>query len=272
MASVKELGLVGAVPTRPVAGSFHLYVLSTDSSRYLQTNSAEIKLSSLGDMAVAVYDPAAIAEQLVGLIASQTLSNKTLALTLMSGDLNFQSANKIVNATFVNGVALTAAGAATNFLNEAGGYTVPLTGITVNDYYQSFDNVGGTDANQVAAINIPFDVTEQGQSWITDTSNNVKTINTTGKYRLAYSVGVNKNTASACTLEMDIYINGTKTNDFVSAQEIEGNDFATFGCIPRVIALTATDTIEVKSFRLKGSPANAIVIPDETRLTIFRIS
>lgn len=57
-----------------------------------------------GDMTAATYDPAAITEQLVGLTASQTLTNKT-----------------------VNGVTLTTAGSASNFLNEAGNY-VPGSG------------------------------------------------------------------------------------------------------------------------------------------------
>ena len=58
-----------------------------------------------GDMAAATYDPATIAEQLVGLVATQTLTNKT-----------------------VNGVVLNAAGASTAFLNETGAYSTPAGG------------------------------------------------------------------------------------------------------------------------------------------------
>ena len=58
-----------------------------------------------GDMAAATYDPATIAEQLVGLVATQTLTNKT-----------------------VNGVILNAAGASTAFLNETGAYSTPAGG------------------------------------------------------------------------------------------------------------------------------------------------
>lgn len=61
-----------------------------------------------GDMVKAVYDPANIAQQLVGLTASQALTNKS-----------------------VNGVTLTAAGSATNFLNAAGAYSAPAAGITL---------------------------------------------------------------------------------------------------------------------------------------------
>ena len=55
-----------------------------------------------GDMSTAVYDPAAIAEQLVGLVAAQSLTNKS-----------------------VNGVTLTTGGGASSFLNAAGSYVIP---------------------------------------------------------------------------------------------------------------------------------------------------
>ena len=58
-----------------------------------------------GDMLASTYDPANISEQLVGLAASQTLTNKT-----------------------VNGVTLTAAGSSSNFLNEAGNYVTVSSG------------------------------------------------------------------------------------------------------------------------------------------------
>ncbi len=55
-----------------------------------------------GDMSTAVYDPAAIGEQLVGLIAAQSLTNKS-----------------------VNGVTLTTGGGSSSFLNAAGAYVIP---------------------------------------------------------------------------------------------------------------------------------------------------
>jgi len=66
------------------------------------------EISAAGAMLESVYDPALITEQLVGLTATQTLTNKD-----------------------INGVTLTAAGSATNFLNEAGGYTVAGEGDVV---------------------------------------------------------------------------------------------------------------------------------------------
>lgn len=54
----------------------------------------------IGDMSKATYDPANIAQQVVGTTAAQSLTNKS-----------------------INGVTLTAAGSASQFLNGAGGYT-----------------------------------------------------------------------------------------------------------------------------------------------------
>lgn len=56
-----------------------------------------------GDMTKAVYDAANIAQQVVGLTASQSLTNKS-----------------------VNGVTLTTGGSATQFLNGAGSYAAPV--------------------------------------------------------------------------------------------------------------------------------------------------
>ena len=57
-----------------------------------------------GNMLESVYDPATIAEQLVGLTASQSLTNKS-----------------------INGVTLNSAGSSSLFLNQAGGYTSPVS-------------------------------------------------------------------------------------------------------------------------------------------------
>ena len=58
-----------------------------------------VEVATSGDMNKSVYDPALIAEQLVGLIASQSLTNKT-----------------------INGVVLDSAGLSTDFLNGEGNY------------------------------------------------------------------------------------------------------------------------------------------------------
>lgn len=64
-----------------------------------------VTASAGGDMNASTYDPTAVSEQLVGLTATQSLTNKT-----------------------VNGVVLSNGGAATSYLDETGNYSVPAGG------------------------------------------------------------------------------------------------------------------------------------------------
>jgi predicted Fe-Mo cluster-binding NifX family protein len=75
------------------------------SAQYLSADGTYNTPAGAGDMLKAAYDPANINEQLVGLVSTQTLTNKT-----------------------VNGVILNAAGSASLFLNEAGAYVTPAGG------------------------------------------------------------------------------------------------------------------------------------------------
>ena len=91
-----------------------------------------------GDMLKSVYDPASVSEQLVGLTASQSLTNKN-----------------------VNGVTLSNGGAATDFLNEEGNYVPIAAGggkftykrsarflsSLATRYYMGDNNYGGEGGN-----------------------------------------------------------------------------------------------------------------------------
>jgi len=70
--------LTDVVLVTPLSGQ----VLSYNGTTWV--NSAA---SGLGDMLASTYDPATIAEQLVGLTATQTLTNKTLTAPVISGNL-----------------------------------------------------------------------------------------------------------------------------------------------------------------------------------------
>ena len=83
-----------------------------------------------GDMHTLLYDPASVDEQLVGLTATQSLTNKT-----------------------VNGVVLNDAGAATNFLAEDGNYITldeqPANAVLIS---AKVNEAGGITAGQVVYI------------------------------------------------------------------------------------------------------------------------
>lgn len=75
-------------------------VLSADSSA--ATGLKWIDVAGTGDMTKAVYDPANIAEQLVGLVASQTLSNKTFVAPALGTPASGVATNLTGTATALN--------------------------------------------------------------------------------------------------------------------------------------------------------------------------
>jgi hypothetical protein len=114
---------------------------------YIASTTPIISKAGSGGMLESVYDPATIAEQLVGLTASQALTNKS-----------------------INGVTLNGAGSSSLFLNQAGGYTSPvssfwslatggtLTGVnTITSNVNSGINFAGTwTATATSQANINF--------------------------------------------------------------------------------------------------------------------
>jgi hypothetical protein len=110
----------------PVAGDWLIIEDGADSNNKKKVNVDNLPSGGgSGDMTKAVYDGANVAEQLTGLTATQTLTNKT-----------------------VNGVVLDATGVATNYLDETGNYSVPAGGGGGTDADAIHDNV----ANEITAI------------------------------------------------------------------------------------------------------------------------
>lgn len=92
-------------------------VLSADSTQ--ATGLKWIAVAGTGDMTKAVYDPANIAEQLVGLIATQTLSNKTFVAPALGTPASGVATNLTGTATALN----IGGNAATVTVGDAGGDT-----------------------------------------------------------------------------------------------------------------------------------------------------
>ena len=85
-------------------GATELLADEVGGVEYIASTTPIISKAVSGGMLESVYDPATIAEQLVGLTASQSLTNKS-----------------------INGVTLNGAGSSSLFLNQAGGYTSPVS-------------------------------------------------------------------------------------------------------------------------------------------------
>lgn len=109
--TLESVAITGQTTVTPVSGDFVLLSDTSDSGNLKKVDAVDF-LAGAGDMLAATYDPATISEQLVGLTATQTLTNKT-----------------------VNGVVLSDAGAATDYLDETGNYSKPtVTGAYRNIY------------------------------------------------------------------------------------------------------------------------------------------
>lgn len=91
-----------------IVGSYRIDVYTSADVLVRSTDNVPA-FTAGGDMTKAVYDPANIAQQLVGTTAVQSMTNKT-----------------------VNGVVLTATGSSSNYLNEAGAYTTLTSQFTLS--------------------------------------------------------------------------------------------------------------------------------------------
>lgn len=82
-----------------MSGYYKIVVKDSNNVQLWEVDSVTAQPGN-GDMQTSVYDPALIQQQLVGLTATQTLSNKTLASPILSTpDLGTPSAGNLVNCT-----------------------------------------------------------------------------------------------------------------------------------------------------------------------------
>ena len=205
------------------------------------------------------------------ILASAITARLLLSGGTMTGDIDMDS-NNIINA-IVNGVTLTNAGDAGNFLNEVGNY-VPPASAALDNYYQAVYTVGTVvNPNNVIPQSVIFDSTEKSQSWITDTSDTQKTINEAGEYNISYAVLVAKPVGAPVTLEFDLFVNGIQSLEYSDPAPMDGDNFHVYESVSRVkLDLIANDVLEIKGFHLQGNTGQTLVVQNTTRLTIFKVN
>jgi len=141
--------LVGLVATQLLTNkTINGVILASGGSPVLFLNQAGnyVTPAGGGDMTAAVYDAAAITEQVVGLTATQSLTNKT-----------------------INGVVPVSGGSSTAFLNQFGTYTTPGSTGEAN----TASNVGGFTGlyKQKTGVDLEFKTVQSSDSSLTITSN-----------------------------------------------------------------------------------------------------
>lgn len=154
-----------------------------------------------GDMLAATYDPINVNEQLAGLTATQSLTNKT-----------------------VNGVNLTTAGSSTAFLNATGSYTVPAGG---GGGITQTEAAAGTDNNQTGtAYTLVLADQENKTVWMNNAAANTVTIPTNASvtYPIGTKINVMMEGAGVTTIEGDtgVTVNGTSGGSVVINNQYQG--------------------------------------------------
>lgn len=115
-----------------------------------------------GDMLESTYDPAAISEQLVGLTATQTLSNKTLTAPVLNGSLSGTGFKDEDNMSSDSATAVASQQSIKAYVDSQA-FVAPHLGFVSGDYY-SMLGASGTATNFAINANrmylVPFYVPE----------------------------------------------------------------------------------------------------------------
>ena len=150
--------------TVTAVGSDYVLISDTGDSGNLKKALISDFASAGGDMAAATYDPATIAEQVVGLTATQTLTNKTFTLPIIasisnSGTITLPTGTRtlvardttdtLTNKTLTTPTIASFTNATHNHTNAAGGGTLSITSATTGTLTVAR---GGTGATTLTGI------------------------------------------------------------------------------------------------------------------------
>ena len=145
-------------------GSDYVLISDTSDSGNLKKCLISDFASAGGDMAAATYDPANIAQQVVGLTATQTLTNKTLTSPIMTtptlGVATATSINKVAitapatsaTLTIADGATLTASATASVSGTNTGDQTITLQGDVTGTGTGTFTTTIATGAVDIAML------------------------------------------------------------------------------------------------------------------------
>ena len=196
-------------------------------------NPAWESIAGGGDMLASTYDAAAVSEQLVGLTAIQSTTNKT-----------------------VNGVVLTAAGSSSNFLNEAGNYvTVTGTGDVVGPASSTDDNI--------ATFNLATG------KLIQDSGINISAVTANIAKVSAYPRGRVTGLATIGTVNLDwsagdTFVVGTMTGNitFTFSNEVQGQEITIdiTGASAYTLTMPASVTTDIEGTTFTPDVQNIIAI------------
>ena len=194
-----------------------------------------------GDMTRAIYDPSGINEQLAGLTASQTLTNK-------SGDIS-------------------------QWTNDAGYLTEAPTNQTMivlglNDA-QSLDSLTDT------AINFnTSDIKDTGFTHSTSTNPSRIQVDADGRYKIEAQISVNGSTSNyRLTVQAAVRVNGTTTRQYIDSCYVRANTGSNESNVTvlDVVDLSDSDYIEVVVARISATTGDGTTTANRTKFIMTKV-
>lgn len=214
---------------------------TANSGKYLTTNGTASSWATLaggGDMSASTYDPATISEQLVGLTATQTLTNKTIDA---SNNTVSNIGNSQLNTTAGNigGAWLTWTPTYTDFTVGNGTLSYAkytLIGKTVHFRYKYI--VGSTDTEPTAAFQVSLPLTMHSDYSDNLESFGIVSFQDASEGKIYMGVATPDGALTLCRPKM--------LNDSGGTYEVVGGDANTNLDTNTPVAMAAGDTIMIE--------------------------
>lgn len=194
-----------------------------------------------GDMTKAVYDTTGINEQLVGLTATQTLTNKSGDISQWTNDAGYLTSAPTNQVMIVLG------------LNDA----------------QSVDSVSDT------AINFnTSDIKDTGFTHSTSTNPSRVTVDAAGRYKIEAQISISGTTSNyRLTMQAAVRVNGTTTRQYIDSAYVRANTGSNESNVTvlDVVDLSADDYVEVVVARISSTTGDGTTTANRTKFIMTKV-
>ncbi len=260
-----------------------------------------------GDMTKAVYDAAGVNEQLVGLTASQTLTNKSGNISQWTNDSGYitsapvdsvngstgvvvldaddiddsATTNKFTTAADISKLSGIAAGAEVNTIDSGDNVSL-LTNDAgyLTETSQSMIVLGLNDSQSVdsltdTAINFnTSDIKDTGFTHSTSTNPSRIQVDADGRYKIEGHITIGGTTGNyRLTMRSAVRVNGTTTRQYIDSAYVRSGSGSNESNITflDVVDLSDGDYIEIVVARISSTAGNGTTTPNRTKFIMTKV-